>query len=405
MRSALLFLFLITGLYTTAQDSLVTSANKDTVDVASLLSGIFGKKKKEAKPQSNISLLPALGYNPSVGFIFGVNIAGGAHLGDPKTTSLSSGTATAYLTTKDVMNLQFRHNMFTQNNNYLIQGNVQFTKMLVIDYGLGPGSGKERIDSLIYPIRFNEVRINEKLYKRVSKHVLVGGGVALNFHNKINDEVKKADSTMLTPHYGYSTAYGFNPVKYTLSGVFLNAQYTTRDHLNRSYKGVYADLTLRLNPTWLGSTKQSWQMMTEFRKYISLSSVNPEHVLAFWHLGTYRLKGDLPYLDLPGTGTDMYNRSGRAYTIGRFRGPSFFYLESEYRFPITDNKLLSGVAFVNIQTVSDGLNNRFFSAYEPGAGAGLRILFNKKTRTNLCIDYAFGKYGSKGLFFGLNEVF
>jgi hypothetical protein len=101
----------------------------------------------------------------------------------------------------------------------------------------------------------------------------------------------------------------------------------------------------------------------------------------------------------------MFNRSGRAYTIGRFRGPSFFYLESEYRFPITDNKFLSGVVFTNIQTVSDGLNRNLFGAYEPGAGAGLRVLFNKKTRTNLCIDYAVGKYGAKGLFFGLNEVF
>jgi outer membrane protein assembly factor BamA len=405
MRVVLLFLFLSIWVVSAAQDSMVIASHKDTVDFAALLSNMFGKKKKAPKPQSNISLLPALGYNPSVGFIFGVNIAGGAYLGDPKTTSLSSGTATAYLTTKGVMNLQFRHNLFTQNNNHLIQGNVQFTKMLVIDYGLGPGSGKERIDSLIYPIRFNEVRINEKLYKRVSKHVLVGGGIALNLHSKIDDEVKTADSSMKTPHYGYSTGYGFNPEKYSLSGIFLNAQYTTRDHLNRSYKGMYADLTLRLNPTWLGSTKQSWQMMTEFRKYISLSAVNPEHVIAFWHLGTYRLKGDLPYLDLPGTGTDMYNRSGRAYTIGRFRGPSFFYLESEYRFPITDNKLISGVAFFNIQTVSDAFNERFFQDYEPGAGAGLRILFNKKTRTNLCIDYAFGKYGSKGLFFGLNEVF
>jgi hypothetical protein len=406
MKSVFFFISFFVTINARAQDTSINiSTTKDTLDFTGLLSKTFSKKKKAAKPQSTISLLPALGYNPSVGFIFGVNIAGGAYLGDPKTTSLSSGTATAYLTSKGVMNFQFRHNVFTKSNNYLIQGNIQFTKMLVIDYGLGPGSGKERIDSLKYPIRFNEVRINEKLYKKVSKKVLIGGGLALNFHNKIDDQVRTEDTSRTTPHYNYSKVYGFNPETYALSGIFLNGLYTTRDHLNRPYKGMYADLTFRLNATWLGSTKKSMQMMTEFRKYISLSSINPEHVLAFWHLGTFRFYGDFPYLDLPGTATDMFNRSGRAYTIGRFRGPSFFYLESEYRFPITDNKLISGVAFFNIQTVSDGLNERLFEAYEPGAGAGLRILFNKKTRTNLCIDYAFGKYGSKGLFFGLNEVF
>ena len=42
---------------------------------------------------------------------------------------------------------------------------------------------------------------------------------------------------------------------------------------------------------------------------------------------------------------------------------------------------------------------------EPGAGVGLRILFNKYTRSNLCVDYGVGNYGSSGLFLGLNEVF
>jgi hypothetical protein len=145
--------------------------------------------------------------------------------------------------------------------------------------------------------------------------------------------------------------------------------------------------------------------MTEFRKYISLSPRNPEHVIAFWHLGTYNLGGVLPYLDLPGTGTDMYNRSGRAYTIGRFRGPSYFYLESEYRFPITANKFLSGVVFANMQSIADAENKNLFNGWNPGAGMGLRILFNRSTRTNICIDYAFGVSGANGLFFGLNEVF
>ena len=91
--------------------------------------------------------------------------------------------------------------------------------------------------------------------------------------------------------------------------------------------------------------------------------------------------------------------------IGRFKGPSFSYFESEYRFPITRNKLFSGVAFINLQTASDDLGKKIFQYWEPAAGGGLRILFQKQSRSTVCIDYVKGKYGSSGWFFGLNEVF
>jgi outer membrane protein assembly factor BamA len=394
-----------------------TEFPSDTTDVNDIFSKLFGKKNAPPKKNSGIALLPAIGYNPSVGFILGANIAAGRSLGDPSNTRMSTATATAFFTTKNVLNLQLRHNVFTKGNNYNIQGNIQFTKMVVLDYGQGPTSGKNGREGFSFmqyasknspavnPIRYNEIRINEKLYKKISPAILVGAGVAFNYHFDINDENLKLDSGKITPHYAYNIKKGFNPDHYITSGVMLNIQYTTRDHLNRAFKGIYADLTMRLNPTWLGSTRASTQVMTELRKYFSLSKRNPEHVIAFWHLGTYKLGGDLPYLDLPATASDMYNRSGRAYTIGRFRGPSHFYLESEYRFPITRNKLISGVVFTNLQTVSDGQNVNLFNTLVPGTGTGLRILFNKVTRTNICIDYAFGRYGSRGLFFGLNEVF
>jgi outer membrane protein assembly factor BamA len=117
------------------------------------------------------------------------------------------------------------------------------------------------------------------------------------------------------------------------------------------------------------------------------------------------LNGSVPYLELPGTGSDINQRIGRGYTISRFKGPSFFYNEMEYRFPLTNNKLLSGVLFFNMETAGNQKNVRLFDYWEPGAGAGLRILFDKHTRSNLCIDYGFGNYGSRGIFVGLNEVF
>ncbi|HJS54244.1 MAG TPA: hypothetical protein VJ765_06860, partial [Chitinophagaceae bacterium] len=143
----------------------------------------------------------------------------------------------------------------------------------------------------------------------------------------------------------------------------------------------------------------------DLRKYWSLNKKNPEHVIAIWHWASYKLSGSLPYLEMPSTASDVDGRSGRAYTFSRFKGPSFAYFETEWRLPITKNKLISGVCYINFQSASDDFNRKVFEVWEPGGGVGLRILFQKQNRTTLCVDLAKGKYGSKGLFFGLGEAF
>jgi len=81
----------------------------------------------------------------------------------------------------------------------------------------------------------------------------------------------------------------------------------------------------------------------------------------------------------------------------------FNYLESEYRFAITQNGLLGGVVFGNIEKVYKKWSD--LHTIIPGEGAGIRIKLNKYSSTNLAIDYGFGVGGSHGLFFNLGEVF
>jgi hypothetical protein len=64
------------------------------------------------------------------------------------------------------------------------------------------------------------------------------------------------------------------------------------------------------------------------------------------------------------------------------------------------------VLFANTTTVSGGTSNdHLFQSYAPGVGGGLRVLLNKKSRTNLCVDYGFGKQGSRGLYLAIQEAF
>jgi len=116
------------------------------------------------------------------------------------------------------------------------------------------------------------------------------------------------------------------------------------------------------------------------------------------------LSGNPPYLDLPGTGTDTYNNTGRAYEQDRFIGKRLVDLEAEFRFGITRNGLIGAVIFCNAASVSEFSSNKFEVIY-PGFGMGLRIRFNKFSNTNACLDYGIGTNGSHGLFGNLGEVF
>ena len=46
-----------------------------------------------------------------------------------------------------------------------------------------------------------------------------------------------------------------------------------------------------------------------------------------------------------------------------------------------------------------------FDSFATGGGAGLRLLINKRSKTNLCFDVGVGKQGSKGVYLAVQEAF
>jgi hypothetical protein len=64
------------------------------------------------------------------------------------------------------------------------------------------------------------------------------------------------------------------------------------------------------------------------------------------------------------------------------------------------------VAFLNTTTVTNLQNDEhLFDSFATGGGAGLRLLINKRSKTNLCFDVAFGKQGSRGVYLAIQEAF
>lgn len=398
------------------QDSLRVQQYPDSVarqyDVSDLFKDVFhpSRKRPPGVKRSAVIIIPNVASNPSIGSQIGIKAVAGKKLGGDPNTLLSVAATSASITTKGIIYFYINHNVYTVGNKWNFQGNLVAAKTVVPDFGLGIGKvsdgsvadrvlvDAERKGRVLHAQYFN---LREKVYKEVEKNLFVGAGVSFDVRNHIDQK----DTSSLTPYNIYSDRHGFKRDQYMANGLLFNVQYTTRDNQNCAYKGIYVDAGFRVNQTWMGSTKNAVQFTTDVRKYFSLSARNPEHVLALWNWGSYLIGGAVPYLELPGTGKDAGFRSGRGYTVGYFKGTQYNYSEAEYRFPILRNKFISGVAFFHMQTANDESGTKLGQVWQPGGGAGLRVLFNKVTRTNLCLDYAFGKFGARGFFLGLNEAF
>lgn len=367
--------------------------------------------------------LPAIASNPTNGWMFGVAPGMSWYMGDPKNTSISSALGTVIYTTKKQWIITLKSNTFLSKDSWNLMGDWRYfiTSQPTYGLGTGPQSAKPISDGLIEytdnpyePIstaqmmEFDYFRFHETVLKRYQDtRFFAGVGYHLDVHNNIVDNLLNLDSDIVTSHYTYNLIEGFDPGGYTTSGISLNALYDSRDNAVNPYSGRYAFANIRINPEFLGSDKNSSILWLEYRDYIHLNKQRPRHLIGFWTYGWFVTSGNVPYLDLPAVGWDQFGRSGRGYTQGRFRGEDVMYLESEYRFPLQKNKeMFGGVVFANATTASNrNADINLFKYMDTAYGLGLRVMINKKSRANLNLDYAWGKYGSQGFYFGLNEAF
>lgn len=369
--------------------------------------------------------LPAVASSPTTGWMLGM--APGAYwmLGDPENTSPSSALGSIIFTQKKQILITAKANTFFSGDGWNMLTDIRYFINSQPTYGLGTGpqsakpvgnGGIDFTDNPYQPIEsaqmmdYNYLRVHNTMMKRYQdSRFFFGLGYHFDYHYQIQDNLLNLDTIpqIVTSHYGYSVYKGFDPEKYILSGVSLNFLYDSRDNAVNPYSGRYAYANIRLNPKFLGSTKSSSLLWLEYRDYLHLSAERPRHLIGLWTYGWFQTSGTVPYMDLPGVGWDQFGRSGRAYTQGRFRGQDLIYTELEYRFPLQKKKeMFGGVVFINGTTATNrDASINLYQYLDIGYGLGLRVMVMKKSRANLTIDYAWGKYGAQGFYFGLNEAF
>jgi hypothetical protein len=389
-------------------------------DLRDVLRG--SKPPKDKQRNSMLLVLPNVSSNPANGLLLGVAGTTGFYLGSKESTRVSSIGFNAAYTTKNQFIAFAKSNIYSKGDKFFLQGDWRYFIYKAPTWGLGTNApdslkpqnnfawqGAEIADvNDGFQMAYNFLRLHEILNYKIAPNNYAGIGYHFDYYSKIDDKSLQVDSIpyQLTPHYLHSKLYDFSISNYLLSGLSVNYVYDSRDNQINPYRGYFVHVNYRYNPIFLGSKQNSSSLWMEFRTYVPLSKEVPRHLIGFWWFGNFQISGQQPYLTLMALGEDQRARSGRGYIAGRYRGEDLLYGEVEYRFPISPcSGILGGVLFLNATSASNRSRQvSLFDYVRPGAGFGLRVMLNKYFRTNINIDFAFGK-NSKGLYFSGTETF
>jgi outer membrane protein assembly factor BamA len=393
-----IFLSLFIPICLSAQKTIWRNVPADSLkDLTEVVMKILHKdlKAEKAKRKQNtvqIGLFPAIGYTLQTGFAAAVSTNAVFYRRDQKAED-SGNSSTVRLSVsysqKNQIIVPLKSTLFFNKSHTILISDWRYLKYPTYTYGLGMYTGP--LDSTL--LNYQYLKLQSSVLFQVHPHVYMGGGYILDYFWNIKQVYQQQTKSDFQK-------YGSGPTSLS-SGVTLNFRFDTRDNPVNAFRGIYTNIILAPRFKFLGSNTNWTSLIMDFRTYIRFPGRSP-NILAFWSYNWFTLSGTPPYLMLPTTGWDF--STGRGYIQGRFRSNNMLDAETEYRVQLTRNGLLGMVAFANFQSFST-IDTWQFPAIAPGGGLGLRLKLNKYSRTNVDIDYGWGRQGSHGFFVNLAEVF
>jgi hypothetical protein len=367
--------------------------SQEETDILEVLVKTFNIKIPEKPPgRKRVSFSVVPSSTTSAGnkiFVSSVNAA--FIMGHQDSTKVSSIYLLPYTDFAENFGIGIKQNLWLPNNTWNIPGELRYSSLSQYSYGLGSTSNEnDRLE-----LKYQTVKIYLAALHKIRGHYFGGLGLsydrAYNIQESGSNYVPSAFARYTPPTTSTSLATGIN----------FNLLYDNRKNSINPDNGIYSSFVYRINPSWLSNDYQWSSVYADYRQYFSMNPAK-RRVFAIWAMywGTF---GNVPYFNLPGTGLELGGRSGRGYALARYRGRHMLYFETEYRFDISRNGLFGAVLFLNMQSLSE-LNVNKFQTINPGAGFGARIKFNKESKTNIALDFGFGR-DSFNFYIGLGEFF
>ncbi len=349
-----------------------------------------------------VAFAPSIGSKPSTGLNGGISGNMAFFRGDPQTAHISSLTAGLKVSVKDQTLGGIRFSMFTPDDRWFVQGDNRLQWTSLDTYDLGASASQADAENA----KFDLFRFYDTAYRNVRPGLFVGLGLNVSAHSNIRPGAGTLPAWDQSAYVAYTEKHGFAADRQTSSGASVAVLYDTRDNAINAERGVLASASYRTYFSGFLGGDSTWQELNlDARTYRKLTR-DGRNKLAFWFLG------DLVTMRCsPRIWTCRQRQLRNARRVEMRRGPlpgraPAVSGEMEYRGTLTKSGLVGFVTFLNTTTVDNTeTGEKLFEAYAPGAGFGFRLLLNKRSRTNLCTDYGWGKDGSRGFYLAIQEAF
>ena len=346
----------------------------------------FGQAdSSQTKYKGNLFPSPSIIYAPETDWVFGAFLLWQfkvPNAGEATRSSNASFWAAGSL--KKQFFLELRHNIFTRNEKYFLDGHIFSKFFSEIYYGIGPDS--EEGDAL--NVSYNSHEFRQRVLRKIKPYMFIGP--QYRFILTDNVEFKNDDNQPVQlpelPGSGGSIE----------SGLGIAYSWDKRNSILTPTRDFYIEVSGFIYGEYLGGEHNFSELTLNARRYLDFDT-NGNHVLAFEGLLNLTA-GDVPFRELGKIGGSYINRG---YFEGRFRDKNAFQFQAEYRANIIGR--FGMTAFGGLGQVNDKLDEAFSKMIYSG-GVGLRFNINRKDPANVRLDFGFTKE-SQGFYIGFGEAF
>ena len=394
----MIFIFPSSLMAQTPWKDLPPDSLKDLTDLVHQIfkSDTIKEQKSREKNHLQIGVFPAIGYTLQTGFavVVSANVVvykKNKQLRDSSLLPSTFSTSLSYSQKKQII-LPLQATIYFNNNKTILISDWRYLKYPTYTYGLGMNTSPQDTTFLNYQYG----KFHQSILFNVAPHFFIGAGFNLDYFWDVKQPYTQPGQESDFQKYGYTSSS-------VSSGVSLHLLRDTRDNPIFPHKGTFANLQVIPRFKFMGSDANWTSMVLDWRGYFRFPK-NSANILALWSYDWLTLSGHPPYLMLPSTAWDKTFNTGRGYIQGRFRSTNMLDAEAEYRIQLTRNGLFGMVIFGNLESFSN-VNTWEFNSAAPAGGLGIRIKLNKYSRTNISIDYGWGRQGSHGFFVNLGEAF
>lgn len=330
-------------------------------------------------------VLPILTYSPETS----LGIGGGFVFNwDYKNASTETNSSLAqsffYYTLNHQIDWTSLFELFTNENKFFFSGKIGYIKFPQYYYGVGNDLIEEEKEKFTFSQFYLDLRNRVKVTK--------GFYVGIDYYFNTNYNVAWKEDSRFSNDPFYIGTNG-----YVLSGVGPEIAFDTRDYPFNPDKGSFFSASMLIFSDVLGSEYNYNSYQLDFRQYIPVN-IKKHWVIAVNIYGLFA-KGDVPFNRLPALGNSQIMRG---YYSGRFRDHNYIAMQLEWRMPLW--KFIGLRTWVGTGQVAAQINQFHMSGFKPNVGVGIRLEFDKKSRSSVRLDQGFGE-NQDGFYLKINEAF